>query len=97
MYTPTLDEVRDYARHFSTIPICKTVFADLETPISLHRRLGKRPYSFLLESAENKGRWGRYSFIGSDPFLVFQSTGNRVTITENGRERTFEARIPSKW
>lgn len=94
MYTPTLDEVRDYARHFSSIPVCKTVFADMETPISLYRRLGKRPYSFLLESAESKGRWGRYSFIGSDPFLVFQSIGNRVTITEDGRVRRFEAEDP---
>ncbi|EGK13990.1 anthranilate synthase component I TrpE [Desmospora sp. 8437] len=94
MYTPTLDEVRAHARHFSTIPICKTVFADMETPISLYRRLGERKYSFLLESAESKGRWGRYSFVGADPFLVFQSTGNRVTITEEGRERRFETEDP---
>ncbi|MGF7089017.1 anthranilate synthase component 1 [Kroppenstedtia sanguinis] len=94
MYTPTLDEVRAYAPRFSTIPICKTVFADLETPISLHRRLGERPYSFLLESAENKGRRGRYSFIGADPLLVFQSTGHQVTITEKGRERTFATEDP---
>lgn len=94
MYTPTLDEVRAYARDFSTIPICKTVFADMETPIRLYRRMKKRPYSFLLESAESSGRWGRYSFIGADPFLVFKSTGNQVVITEKGKERIFQTGNP---
>lgn len=94
VYTPTLDEVRAYARDFSTIPICKTVLADMETPIRLYRRMGKRPYSFLLESAETPGRWGRYSFIGADPFLVFKSTGNQVEVTENGRDRTFQTEDP---
>ncbi|WP_108023179.1 anthranilate synthase component I [Melghirimyces profundicolus] len=94
MYTPPFDEVREYARHYTTIPIMKTLFADTETPIRLYQRLKKKSGAFLLESAERRGRWGRYSFIGTDPFLIFRCTGNRAEIMERGGIRTFHTENP---
>ena len=39
--------------------------ADGQTPVGLYRALAAdRPGTFLLESAEHDGTWGRYSFIG---------------------------------
>jgi len=40
-----------------------------------------KPYSFFLDSGMNPQRLGRYSFIGSDPFLVMRSQGNQVTLS----------------
>ena len=40
-----------------------------------------RPFPFFLDSAMQHGRYGRFSFMGSDPFLVFSSRSNRITLT----------------
>ncbi|MTI81591.1 MAG: aminodeoxychorismate synthase component I [Firmicutes bacterium] len=42
------------------------------------------PYSFLLDSGMDHNILGKYSFIGYDPFLVFKSKGNHISIMENG-------------
>jgi len=45
--------------------------ADLETPVAAFLKLAHgQPYSFLLESVEGADRWGRYSFIGTDPSRI---------------------------
>ncbi len=47
------------------IPVCRRLLADGLTPVSVYRALAQdRPGTFLLESAEQGGRWTRYSFIG---------------------------------
>jgi anthranilate synthase component I len=46
------------------------VLANLETPLSVYAKLAGDGPSFLLESAEHGERWGRYSFVGFDPFLT---------------------------
>ncbi len=45
-----------------------------------------RPFSFFLDSGMDVQKLGRYSFIGSDPFLVLRSRGDRVTLIRNGKE-----------
>jgi para-aminobenzoate synthetase component I len=44
-----------------------------------------RPYSFFLDSGMGHERLGRYSFLGSDPFLVMSSRGDAITLIR-GRE-----------
>ena len=41
-------------------------------------------YTILLESVEGGEMIGRYSFLGSQPFMVLKSKGNRVTLEKNG-------------
>lgn len=49
---------------------------DMETPISLYRKLAEgKPYSFLFESAEQDQRMGRFSFIGIRPLEVVACDG----------------------
>ncbi len=45
-----------------------------------------RPFSFFLDSGMDPGNLGRFSFIGSDPFLVLKSKGKRISVGESGRE-----------
>lgn len=96
MFDPSFDEVRALSRNYSMIPICKRIFTDTETPVRLFHRMGKRPFSFLLESAENGERQGRFSFMGADPFLIFQCRENWVTLTQQGETRSFHTRNPLK-
>ena len=44
-----------------------------------------RPYPFYLTSAMQHKSWGRFSFIGANPFLVLKSKGNDITIERNGK------------
>jgi para-aminobenzoate synthetase component 1 len=39
-----------------------------------------RPFSFFLDSGMDPQRLGRYSFMGSDPFLVLRSRGREITL-----------------
>lgn len=62
-----------------SLPVFTEVLADVETPVSVYAKLaGERP-TFLLESAEHGESWGRYSFVGTDPFLVLRSRDGEVT------------------
>ncbi len=60
----------------NVIPVCMEILADMETPVSLLRKLyDQNETLFLLESVEGRERWGRYSFLGTCPkkeILVFK-------------------------
>ncbi|AOY76311.1 aminodeoxychorismate synthase component I [Clostridium formicaceticum] len=47
-------------------------------------------YSFFLDSGMTDGKLGKYSFIGSNPLLVFKSKDREITILENKMQETFE-------
>jgi para-aminobenzoate synthetase component 1 len=43
-----------------------------------------QPFSFFLDSGMDPGKLGRYSFMGSDPFLVLRSWGEEISIIRDG-------------
>ncbi|MFA6309037.1 MAG: aminodeoxychorismate synthase component I [Clostridia bacterium] len=47
-------------------------------------------YSFILDSSMRDENLGRYSFIGSEPFLVFKSKGRKIELTEQNKTICFE-------
>jgi anthranilate synthase component 1 len=65
--TPSLDEVRELARGHTLVPLRHTFIADCETPVSAYLKLRGGGPSFLLESAEQGQRVGRWSFLGLRP------------------------------
>jgi anthranilate synthase component I len=65
--TPGLDEVRELAREHNLVPLRHTFIADCETPVSAYLKLRGGGPSFLLESAEQGQRVGRWSFLGFRP------------------------------
>lgn len=46
-------------------------------------------YSFFLDSGMDKEKLGRYSFIGFDPFLIFKSKGQNISITTKEEVKTY--------
>jgi anthranilate synthase component I len=54
--------------------------ADGLTPVSTYARLGRGPYSFLLESVVGGEKWASYSFVGVRPRKVFRARGQNVEI-----------------
>lgn len=51
-------------------PVWREVAADLDTPVSAYLKLASGRYGYLLESVEGGERLARYSFVGTDPYLV---------------------------
>jgi anthranilate synthase component 1 len=77
------------ARGGNLIPVCREILADLETPVSAFLKIHRGPYGFLLESVEGGEKWGRYSFLGTEPARVFRASGSRVTLeTPDGATTT---------
>src|SRR3954449_1095762 len=69
---PSLDEVRELAREYTLVPLRHTFIADTETPVSAYLKLRGEGPSFLLESAEQGQRFGRWSFLGVQPRAVIR-------------------------
>ncbi len=84
MYYPAFDTFKQLARQGNLIPVYREVLADTETPVSVLMKLQSRPYAFLLESVEGGEKWGRYTFIGADPRLIFSVRKDEVLIEERG-------------
>lgn len=80
MYYPDIKEFRRLAKKGNVIPIYKEISADIETPVSCFLRIDDGSYSYLLESVEGGERIGRYSFLGSNPSIVFTSKGRRIEV-----------------
>ena len=60
----TLAEFLEQATTRAVTPVVRRLFVDSETPMGLLRKLSRGPGSFLLESADQGGKWSRYSFLG---------------------------------
>ena len=85
MYYPSKEEFVRRSQSGNLVPVYREILADMETPVSAYRKIARGRYSFLLESVEGGERLARYSFLGSDPFLIFRSKGREVQIVERWR------------
>ncbi|GAC1316312.1 MAG: anthranilate synthase component I [Thermoleophilaceae bacterium] len=85
---PTLEEVRELARGHTLVPLRHTFIDDIETPVSAYLKLRGEGPSFLLESAEQGQRFGRWSFLGVQPRTVLRIKEGRLTV--GGEAREFE-------
>ncbi|MSR76938.1 MAG: anthranilate synthase component I [Candidatus Omnitrophica bacterium] len=72
--SPDFSTFSRLARKGNLIAVQFSIPADLETPVSAYLKLAhKEEHSFLLESAEQGEKVGRYSFIGLKPSSVISS------------------------
>jgi len=67
---PSLEEARALAGEHNLVPVTHTFVEDCETPVSAFLKLRGAGPAFLLESAEQGQRVGRWSFIGYKPRSV---------------------------
>jgi len=91
---PSRKEFLALAKEHTLVPLCRTLAADLETPVSAFLRAAwPEPECFLLESVENGERVGRYTFIGLAPFKRIVARGREITITEGKKVVQIEGDI----
>jgi anthranilate synthase component 1 len=75
---PDLDRARELAQTANVVPVRYRFIDDLETPVSAFLKLRGEGPSFLLESAE-KGRLGRWSFLGFRPRSILRWSSGRLS------------------
>lgn len=86
MHQPALEDFKKLAETAGLIPVCREIVADLDTPLTVFAKVaGDESHAFLFESLEGGEKWGRYSFIGLDPLLTFESKGESIVIKKDGR------------
>jgi len=97
METLTLRQVKELAKQYRSIPVSRTIYSDLCTPIEALRILKSvSRHCYILESLEDATRWGRYTFLGYDPKLEITCTDGRVTI-RGGTSVMVETSEPGKY
>ena len=93
--TPDCNTILKLAEEYSVVPVCKEIYADITTPITLLRKISaisKRYY--LLESIEGGETWGRYSFLGYDPIMRVTCRSNEVVVEKKGKQETYQTEKP---
>ncbi|MDR2770421.1 MAG: anthranilate synthase component I family protein, partial [Clostridiales Family XIII bacterium] len=92
MYKPDLQTAKALAGEYGVIPIVRTVPTAGGTPAEVFRILKKLSRQcFILESAEDAARYGRYTFLGYDPKSEITYENGRMRI-RNGADHSFETR-----
>ena len=84
---PTSAEFQTLAVQARFVPVYRQLTADTLTPVTAYQRIANGPWAFLFESVVGGERIGRYSFVGSTPFLTLTATGHSVVIDHIGGER----------
>src|SRR5438105_11583779 len=82
---PVFDEFAALAQGSSLVPVYRQLVGDTLTPVSAFCKIQEGDWAFLFESVVGGERLGRYSFLGSGPFLIFKAYGDRVEIAEPTR------------
>ena len=72
----------DLARRGRLAFVYREVLADTDTPVSAYAKLGRGPYSFLLESVVGGDKWAAYSFAGVRPRAVVRARGSSVEVLQ---------------
>jgi anthranilate synthase component 1 len=87
MITPNCNEIEILAKEYDIIPICKEIYADIITPITLLRKISQISEKYyLLESIEGGEKWGRYSFLGFNPIVHVTCKNKEVVIDDGNRQ-----------
>lgn len=83
MILPCYAEFKKLARQGNLIALRSDGYSDLDTPVSAFQKLaGREANAFLLESAEQEERMGRYSFLGINPERILKPQGNGKIVEE---------------
>ena len=89
--TPTAEEFALLAQKADFIAVETEVNLDLDTPVSIYYKLVGEDKGFILESVDTtQQQFGRYSFIGAEPFVRLQVFKNRLMINEDDLMRCID-------
>ncbi len=81
---PDFETFADHARASRCVPVYRQILGDGLTPVLAYQRLAQGGPSFLFESVIGGEKVGRFSFLGTSPFLRFEARGETVRVVPTG-------------
>ena len=81
----TKEEFIAAAQTANLISVSTELTMDLDTPVSIYYKLVGTEMGYIMESVDTtQQQFGRYSFIGGEPFVRVQVFADKLLISENG-------------
>jgi anthranilate synthase component I len=77
---PSLSQFERLASGVTHVPVWGELLSDRDTPVTAFRKLHRGRHGCLLESALGGEKWGRYSFVVTEPAAVIRARGARVEV-----------------
>lgn len=93
-HRPAFEDFQTLAAGQKLVPVYRQLTADTLTPVSAYCKLPPGGSSFLFESVIGGERVGRYSVLGSDPFLTISAYGSRLVIDDGNNRQERESADP---
>ena len=88
MYSPSKERVEELLADYGTVPVSREILSDVRTPMEvMSALLAVDDHCFILESIEDRTRWGRYTIIGFQPEMDLTCTDGTIEINEGGSRR----------
>ena len=88
--TPTRDEFAKLAQSANLVAVSMDIDTDLDTPVSMYYKLVGDKKGFLLESVDAHQKFGRFSFIGGEPFINLQVYKKRLMVQEDDQMKALD-------
>lgn len=89
-----LKTFKAFSKKGNLVAVSDTFPADLETPVSAFLKIAKKePHAFLLESAEQEEKIGRYSIMGISPEKIFLGKEQKTEILFGTKKELLESPI----
>ena len=80
---PTLEEFQTFALSSNLIAVTANINTDLDTPVSIFYKIVGSGRGFILESVDTTQQaFGRFSFIGAEPFVELQIFKSKLMIRD---------------
>lgn len=83
MFIPTFEDYCQQSKDYNLVPVYTEMLVDMETPISIFKKVCQEDRCYLLESVEGGEKLARYSFIGFRPFLEYICKDGRGEIRDD--------------
>src|SRR4051794_28135034 len=83
-HRPSFEDFARWAEQALCVPVYRQLTGDGLTPVSAFRRIERAAPSFLFESVIGGEKGGRFSFLGTEPFLRFEARGSEVRMIPEG-------------
>jgi anthranilate synthase component 1 len=81
LHHPSFEQFVELCKQSSVVTVYRQLVSDTLTPVSAFYKLNRGSNAFLFESVVGGEKVGRYSFVGSQPFLHFEAFGREMWLT----------------
>ncbi|MFC2342007.1 MAG: anthranilate synthase component I, partial [Selenomonas artemidis] len=89
--TPRKEDFISYSKTANLITVSTELTMDLDTPVSVYYKLVGEKKGYIMESVDTtQQQFGRYSFIGGEPFVRVQVFADKLIVNENGLMKVVE-------